>query len=269
VIDPRVTLDDVVLPPGEKALLERFVDHARHRRVVTREFGFTQRGGRGLGVTALFHGESGTGKTFAAEAIAGALGLKLAVVDMATVSSKWVGESEKNWRRIFDAAERGGVVLFIDEADAKFSKRRQEGSSSQEYYINAETDYLLTRTENFSGVGILATNMKSALDSAFIRRLRFIVGFPFPSATERREIWKKVFPRKDALGDLDYDEFARVAISGGSIFNAALAAAHNAAAAKSKIETAHVLDAIHHELRKLDRPSSLAAPRAKVKEAAA
>lgn len=252
-VAPRAKLQDIELPPSERGQLERLIAHARHRRIVSADFGFEQRGGRGLGLTALFHGESGTGKTYAAEAVASAMSLGLAVVDFAKVSSKWVGEAEKNWSRVFDAAERGGAVLFIDEADAKFSKRR-DGSTSQDHYINAEIDYLLTRMENYSGIAILATNMKHALDPAFMRRLRFVVGFPFPGVAQRKAIWQTVFPAVAPLGELDFDRLARFSLTGGSIFNAALGAAHAAAAEGASVEMPHVLDAIRWEMRKLERP---------------
>jgi SpoVK/Ycf46/Vps4 family AAA+-type ATPase len=252
-VEPRATLADIELPASERAQIERLIAHARHRRIVSVDFGFEERGGRGLGLTALFHGESGTGKTFAAEAVAHALSLGLAVVDFSKVSSKWVGEAEKNWCRVFDAAECGGAVLFIDEADAKFNKRR-DGSTSQDHYINAEIDYLLTRMESYGGIAILATNMKHVLDPAFMRRLRFVVGFPFPGVAQRKAIWQTVFPAAAPLGELDCDRLARFSLTGGSIFNAALGAAHAAAAEGSRVEMPHVLEAVRWELRKLERP---------------
>jgi hypothetical protein len=252
-ISPRATIDDVKLPPSEKLQLERLISHARQRSVVQSEFGFGDRSDRGLGLTALFHGESGTGKTLAAEAVAHTLSLGLAVAELATLKSKYIGETEKNLRRIFDAAEEGGAVLFFDEADALFGKR-SEVKDSHDRYANIEINYLLMRMETFSGVAILATNQKHALDPAFMRRLRFVVGFPFPGVPERKAIWETVFPAETPVSELDYDRLARFQLSGGSIFNAAYAAAHAAAANYRRVDMGDVLDSIRWELRKLERP---------------
>jgi hypothetical protein len=252
-IEPRAAIGDVKLPALEKAQLERLIAHAQQRSVVQADFGFAEAGDRGLGLAALFHGESGTGKTLAAEAVAKALGVGLAVGDLATLKSKFVGETERNMRRVFDAAEEGGAVLFFDEADALFGKR-SEVKDSHDRYANIEINYLLMRMEAFRGVAILATNQKHALDPAFLRRLRFVVGFPFPGAADRKAIWQHIFPRQTPVGDLDFDRLARFQLSGGSIFNAALSAAHAAAATDHRVDMADVLDAIRWELRKLERP---------------
>jgi hypothetical protein len=252
-IDPRVALVDVKLPASEKAHLARLVLHTRQRSTVTGDFGFSGRGERGLGLAVLFHGESGTGKTFAAEAVARELGLGLAVTELARIQSKYLGETEKNLARIFDAAEEGGAVLFFDEADALFGKR-SEVKDSHDRYANIEINYLLSRMERFRGVTILATNQKHALDRAFLRRLRFVVAFPFPGLAERAAIWQEVFPPQTPLGELDVTRLARFSLSGGNIFNAAVTAAHEAAAEGSSVEMRHVLDAIRWELRKIERP---------------
>ena len=146
-----------------------------------------------LGITALFGGESGTGKTMAAEVMANDLRLNLYRIDLSAVVSKYIGETEKNLRRLFDAAENGGAILFFDEADALFGKR-SEVKDSHDRYANIEINYLLQRMEEYRGLAILATNRKSALDHAFMRRLRFVVNFPFPGPRERAVIWAKVFP---------------------------------------------------------------------------
>jgi len=254
-VQPRVTIDDVKLPASDKEQLARLIRHARQRSVVSGQFGFDGRTDRGLGITALFHGESGTGKTFAAEAVAHALSLGLAVVDLATVTSKYIGETQKNLRRIFDAADHGGAVLCFDEADALFG-RRSDIKDSHDRYANAEINYLLMRMEHFKGVAILATNQKHALDSAFMRRLRFVIGFPFPGVEERSAIWRTVFPPQTPVEDLDYERLARFALSGGGIFSAALAAAHDAAADGQPVSMHHVLEAVRAEMRKLERPIS-------------
>ena len=256
-VTPRATLAEVQLPPAEREQLARFVIHARQRSIVLTDFGFAARGERGLGFAALFHGESGTGKTMAAEAVAQALGLGLAITDIATIKSKYIGETEKNLRRIFRAADEGGAVVFFDEADAFFSKR-SDVKDSHDRYANVEIDYLLTRMEHFTGVAILATNQKHAVDPAFMRRLRLVIGFPFPGAGERTAIWERVFPSDTPVSNLDYGRLARFSLTGGSIFNAALGAAHAAAADGTPVDMRHVLDAIRWELRKLERPAAAA-----------
>ena len=172
--------NDLVLPEPEKALLRQIIDQVRHRHHVYERWGFGRRMNRGLGISALFAGESGTGKTMAAEVIANELRLNLYRIDLSPVVSKYIGETEKNLRRLFDAAEDGGAILFFDEADALFGKR-SEVKDSHDRYANIEINYLLQRMEAYRGLAILATNMKSALDAAFMRRLRFIVNFPFPA----------------------------------------------------------------------------------------
>lgn len=252
-VEPRATLETLSLPAHDKVQLERLVAHARRRATVQEGYGFGERGSRGMGLTALFHGESGTGKTMAAEAVAHALSLSLFRVDLSAVVSKYIGETSRNLRRVFDAAEGGGTVLLFDEADAVFGKR-SEVKDSHDRFANIDINYLLTRMENFGGVTLLATNMKHALDPAFLRRLRFIVGFPFPGVPERRAIWSGAFPSEARTAALDLDHLARFALTGGGIFNAALAAAHAAACEDAPIGMGHVLDAIRWELQKAGRP---------------
>src|ERR1051326_5255082 len=163
------------------------------RAVVNEQWGFAERYSRGLGLNALFAGGSGTGKTMAAEIIAAELNLDLYQIDLASVVSKYIGESEKNLRRVFDAADESGAILLFDEADALFGKR-SEVRDSHDRYANLEISYLLQRMEAYRGVAILTTNMQHALDPAFLRRIRFIVQFPFPDATSRTRIWQRVFP---------------------------------------------------------------------------
>jgi len=167
--------------------------------------------------------------------------------------SKYVGETEKNLRRLFDAAEDGGAILFFDEADALFGKRG-EVKDSHDRYANIEVNYLLQRVEAYQGLAVLATNMKSALDQAFLRRLRSVVRFPFPGPAERRAIWAKVFPGEVPRGELDLDRLARFDLTGGSIRNIALDAAFLAAEAGKPVTMAQVLEAARAEFRKLERP---------------
>ncbi len=239
-------------------MLRQLAAQMRQRSKVYQTWGFAQQMNRGLGINALFAGESGTGKTMAAEVIANALELNLYRIDLSSVISKYIGETEKNLRRVFDAAEDGGAILFFDEADALFGKR-SEVKDSHDRYANIEVNYLLQRMESYGGLAILATNMKNALDSAFMRRLRFIVNFPFPSVVERRRIWQKAFPSATPLSDkppekLDYERLARFNLTGGSIHNIALNAAFIAAGQSGTVTMQTVLEAVRAEFRKLDKP---------------
>ena len=200
---PQATWDDLVLPGPEAESLRRIADQVRWRITVYDAWGFRRKQSRGLGIATLFAGESGTGKTMAAEVLADELRLDLYRIDLAGVVSKYIGETEKNLRRLFDAAEAGGAILFFDEADALFG-RRTEVKESHDRYANIEIDYLLQRMESFRGLAILATNQRSALDPAFLRRLRFIVEFPFPGPAERLRIWRNVFPAETPTADLDH-----------------------------------------------------------------
>jgi len=225
----------------------------RQRHRVYREWGFARSMNRGFGITALFAGESGTGKTMGAEVLANALDLNLYRIDLSAVVSKYIGETEKNLRRLFDAAEQGGAILFFDEADALFGKR-SEVKDSHDRYANIEINYLLQRIEGFGGLAILATNMKHALDSAFMRRLRFVVTFPFPSVKERRAIWERALPAEVPRDVLDYDRLARMNVSGGNIHAIALNAAFTAAADAGRVTMPILMAAARTELRKLERP---------------
>jgi hypothetical protein len=250
---PRATLPDLVLPERECRLISEIAAQVRHRMTVYDEWGFRQKMNRGLGISALFTGESGTGKTMAAEAIAHELSLDLYRIDLSQVVSKYIGETEKNLRRLFDAAEDGGAILFFDEADALFGKR-SEVKDSHDRYANIEINYLLQRMESFQGLAILATNAKSALDTAFVRRLRFIIDFPYPGPAERRAIWVKVFPPGVPSEPLDIDRLSRFNLTGGSIHNIALNAAFLAARSAGKVTMPLVLDAMKIEYGKLNRP---------------
>jgi hypothetical protein len=245
--------DDLVLPAEEKALLRQIMDQVGQRHRVYETWGFGHRMSRGLGISALFAGESGTGKTLAAEVIAHELQLNLYRIDLSQVVSKYIGETEKNLRRLFDAAEDGGSILFFDEADALFGKR-SEVKDSHDRYANIEINYLLQRMDAYRGLAILATNMKSALDTAFMRRLRFVVNFPFPGVPERERIWARAFPDQAMTRDLDYERLAHLNLTGGSIQNIAVNAAFLAARADTAITMPVVADAVRGEFRKLDKP---------------
>jgi SpoVK/Ycf46/Vps4 family AAA+-type ATPase len=245
-------LEDLVLPDAQKEILEDIVAHVRHRSTVHDDWGFAAAGSRGLGITALFAGTSGTGKTMAAEVLAGALELDLYRIDLSSVVSKYIGETEKNLRSIFDAADAGGVILLFDEADALFGKR-SEVKDSHDRYSNIEVSYLLQRMECYRGLAILTTNMKSALDGAFLRRIRFIVQFPFPDAGQRAEIWRRVFPQDTPTFGLDIDRLAQLSVAGGSIRNVALKAAFLAADSNEPVGMSHVLRAARAEYAKLEK----------------
>ncbi|MCC8250480.1 ATP-binding protein [Saccharothrix sp. NEAU-S10] len=243
---------DLVLPDAQRLVLREVVAHVRQRSKVYQEWGFENVLRRGLGVTALFAGGSGTGKTLAAEVLAGELGLDLFVIDLSQVISKYIGETEKNLRRVFDAAEGGGALLLFDEADALFGKR-SEIKDSHDRYANIEVSYLLMRMESYRGLAILTTNMKKALDTAFLRRIRFVVDFPFPGPVERAEIWRRVIPADTPIEGVDAGKLAQLTVAGGSIRNIALSAAFLAAEQAVPLGMRHVLAAARTEYLKLDR----------------
>jgi hypothetical protein len=225
VVEPRATWDELVLPAGQLEQLQALVAAVRHRATVLEEWGFAHRSSRGLGTTALFGGPSGTGKTLAAEDIARALDLDLVVVDVAQVVSKYIGDTEKNLSRLFDAAEDSSSVLVFDEADTLFG-RRTEVRDSHDRYANLEVGYLLQRMESFRGLAILTTNAKHVLDQAFLRRLRVVVTFPYPDMAAREAMWRQAFPAAAPTPDLDPARLATIDLPGGGITAAALTAAY-------------------------------------------
>ena len=224
----------------------------RQRAKVYETWGFAAKSARGLGISALFTGISGTGKTMAAEVLANELRLDLYHIDLSQVVSKYIGETEKNLRRVFDAAEEGGAILLFDEADALFGKR-SELKDSHDRYANIEVSYLLQRMESYRGLAILTTNMKKALDTAFLRRIRFMVQFPFPDAAARAEIWRHIFPADTPTEGLEAEKLARLNVAGGNIRNIALNAAFLGADAGEPVRMAHVLRAARTEYRKLEK----------------
>jgi hypothetical protein len=252
-IEPAAAWDDLVVPETERRTLRELAMHVRHRLLVQERWGFAEKSRRGLGVSALFAGPSGTGKTMAAEVLAGELRLDLYRIDLSAVVSKYIGETEKNLRRVFDAAEHGGAILLFDEADALFGKR-SEVKDSHDRYANIEVGYLLQRMEAYRGLAILTTNMKSALDAAFLRRIRFVVQFTRPDAPARREIWRRVFPDRTPTQSLEVDALARLDVTGGSIRNIALRAAFLAADAGVPVGMAQLAEAARSECAKLERP---------------
>jgi AAA+ superfamily predicted ATPase len=254
-IDSAAGWDDLILPEAQKATLKQIGAHVRNRIKVHQDWGFAARDARGLGISALFAGESGTGKTMAAEVLAHELKLDLYRIDLSAVVSKYIGETEKNLRRVFDAAEDSGAILLFDEADALFGKR-SEVKDSHDRYANIEVSYLLQRMESYRGLAILTTNLKTALDAAFQRRLRFVVQFPFPDQDLREAIWSRAFPSRTPLARIDNGKLARLSVTGGTIRNIALNAAFHAAEREEQVSMAHLLHAAHFEASKHERPLS-------------
>jgi len=252
-IEVAATWKDLVLPEPQCQILREIAIHLRQRFTVYEQWGFAGKSSRGLGISALFSGASGTGKTMAAEVLAHELRLDLYRIDLSQVVSKYIGETEKNLRRVFDAAEEGGAILLFDEADALFGKR-SEVKDSHDRYANIEVSYLLQRMEAYRGLAILTTNMKNAIDTAFLRRIRFIVQFPFPDVPQRAEIWRRIFPSNTPTEDLDVNKLARLSLAGGNIRNIALTAAFLAADVGEPVRMTHLLRAARSEYAKLEKP---------------
>jgi len=253
LIIPSARMEDLILHEKEKKILREVIIHVKNREKVYQDWGFEGTGSRGLGISALFAGESGTGKTMAAEVLANELKLDLFRIDLSTVVSKYIGETEKNLRQVFDTAEDGGAILFFDEADALFGKR-SEVHDSHDRYANIEVGYLLQRMEAYRGLAILATNIRDAIDAAFMRRIRFAINFPFPDEKSRAEIWRRIFPKATPTKDLDTDRLARLNVTGGSIRNIALNASFLAAEEGSPVGMEHIKEAAQSEYDKLERP---------------
>lgn len=252
-ITPYATWDELVLPETQTRILKDIAIHVRHRTTVYEAWGFAGRSERGLGISTLFSGPSGTGKTMAAEVLANELELDLFRIDLSQVVNKYIGETEKNLRRLFDAAEAGGCILLFDEADALFGKR-SEVRDAHDRHANIEVSYLLQRMEAYRGLAILTTNKKEDLDKAFLRRIRFVVHFPFPDAVQRTEIWRSIFPADTPTDDLDIKRLSNLNITGGSIRNIALNAAFYAADHGEPVGMADILRAVRHEYAKLEKP---------------
>jgi hypothetical protein len=250
-IEPWAGWDDIALLERATTQLHEIAAQVSERYRVYADWGFAARTG-GIGIAALFSGTSGSGKTMAAEVLARALSLDLYRIDLSSVVSKYIGETEKHLRRLFDAAEDGGAILLFDEADALFG-RRSEVKDSHDRYSNIEVSYLLQRIESYAGLAILTTNMKSALDGAFVRRLRFIVDFPFPDAAQRVRLWQRAFPPATPTKGLVPERLAQLSVTGGSVRNIALSAAFLAAAEGGPVTMARIAAAARMEYAKLGR----------------
>lgn len=256
-IPTNASWDDLVLPVDALDQLKQIEAHVRHGWRLRGDWGWGAKTLRGLGCSALFSGPSGTGKTLAAEVLAGALRLDLFRIDLSQVVNKYIGETEKNLGRIFDAAEAGGAILLFDEADALFGKRT-EVRDSHDRYANQEVSYLLQRMESYQGLAILTTNFREALDKAFLRRLRFIVNFPFPDQALRSRIWAQAFPKLTPTSGLEPQKLARLSLAGGSIRSVALNAAAMAAAGPEPVTMVHIRRAVRREYAKMDKPFTAA-----------
>jgi ATPase family associated with various cellular activities (AAA) len=255
-VQARRGWDDLVLPGEAESQLREMCQRVGQRSRVLQDWGFEAKAATGSGVTALFAGPSGSGKTMAVEILSRELALDAYRIDLSGVVSKYIGETEKNLDRIFNSAENANAILFFDEADALFGKR-SEVRDSHDRYANIEISYLLQKMEEYSGIAILATNLRQNLDDAFVRRLTFAVHFPFPDEASRARIWKGIWPARTPLsGDVDCDRLARqFALSGGNIRNIALAAAFLAADEGEVVAMRHVLHATRREYQKYGNAS--------------
>ena len=256
-IEPKARWNDLVLPGEHMQTLGEIAAQVRQRMTVYQSWGFALRNDRGLGITALFAGPSGTGKTLAAEVLANDLQLDLHRIDLSQVVSKYIGDTEKNLRAVFNAAEQTGAVLLFDEADALFGKR-SEVRDSHDRYANIEVSYLLQRMEAYRGLAILTTNKRGSLDNAFLRRLRFLINFPFPDATQRAKIWSRIFPDETPTRDLDILKLARLNVAGGNIRNIALNAAFLAADMGEPVQMSHLLRTARTECNKIEKQVTVA-----------
>jgi hypothetical protein len=258
-IDLLFDWDDLILPLRVVQQLHEICASVNLRHVVHARWGFDAKTGKDAGINVLFSGVSGTGKTMAAGVLARSLGLELYKVDLSSVVSKYVGETELNLRRIFDEAEHSSAVLFFDEADALFGKR-SEVKDAQDRYANIEVAYLLQKMEQFPGLAVLATNLNRNIDAAFLRRLQHVVEFPFPDAVHRERIWRAMFPEQAPRSDdVDFSFLSKqFELSGGNIRNAVTAGAFLAAEREEPISMEHLVQAVGREMQKLGKLPSKA-----------
>lgn len=251
LIKKKHTWDELILNPDEKLIIKRACDQMRYRRVVYDKWKMGNRILYGTGLSMLFAGPSGTGKTMAAQVVAHELGLEIYKVDLSRVISKYIGESEKNLGEIFDSAKKSNVILLFDETDSIFAKRT-EVKDSHDRNANLETSYLLQKMEEHTGITILTTNFLENIDKAFFRRINYVVHFAFPNAAARKEIWMKMFTKEVPIAkDIDFNFISKqFELSGGSIKNACLTAAFMAASENTEITMKHMIKSIEYEIKK-------------------
>ncbi|WP_413740581.1 ATP-binding protein [Sphingomonas sp. Sphisp66] len=248
----RMTMDNLVLPENARAVLGQIIARQRNRARVMEEWGFAGAGGGAQGMSVLFAGPSGTGKTMAAEALAHTLSLDLFRVDLSRIVDKYIGETEKRLAALFDAADMTDAILLFDEADVLFG-RRTEVRDSHDHYANLEVGYLLQRIEAFRGIAVLTTNLANAIDDAFARRFAFSLHFEFPSVEERQRIWRGAFPAAAPASALDWDRLARLTLTGGQIRVVSINAAMLASEEESDISMRHIARALESEYAKQRR----------------
>jgi hypothetical protein len=251
-IEPKHRFSDLVLPSAQLEQLAAICSQAKHSSIVYGSWRFDRKLSLGRGLNAMFTGQPGTGKTMAAEVLAAELGVEILKIDLSQIISKYIGETEKNLRQLFDQAASANAILFFDEADALLGKR-SDVKDAHDRYANTETAYLLQKMEEYPGITILATNLRQNMDAAFTRRLRFIVDFPFPEDEDRLRIWQSVWPDEVPLGsDIDLPLLARqFRLAGGSIRNVALSAAFLAAEQGQPVSMRHLMRATKRELQKM------------------
>ncbi len=254
-IEPHYNWEDIVLPKDSKEQLREVSGYIKHKGTVYLDWGFDKKLSLGKGLNVLFSGPSGTGKTMAAEIIANDAGLDLYKIDLSNVVSKYIGETEKNLSKIFKEAETSNAILFFDEADALFGKR-SEVKDAHDRYANIETGYLLQKMEEYEGVVILATNLSKNIDDAFLRRMHYVIDFPFPDETQRRLIWDGIFPKEAPLAeDIDFKFIAgKLKLAGGNIKNISLSAAFYAAEEACEIGMRQIMHAAKREYQKIGKP---------------
>ncbi len=252
-IDPRYTWEEIILPNDVKEQLKEISGHVKYRETVYSDWGFNRKLSLGKGLNIFFSGTSGTGKTMAAEIIAREVGLDIYKIDLSSLVSKYIGETEKNLNKIFKEAQTSNAILFFDEADALFGKR-SEVKDSHDRYANIETNYLLQKMEEHEGIVILASNYKKNIDDAFLRRLHFAIEFPFPDETLRENIWKNIFPKETPVNDdVDLGFLANFKITGGNIKNIALAATFLAAGSSRIVKMECIIKATKREFQKMGK----------------
>ena len=253
-VQPKYSWDDLVLPANQKTQLREICNQVKHQHLVWKKWGFESKVSLGKGLNVMFSGTPGTGKTMAAEILARELQLDMYKIDLSQIISKYIGETEKNLNRIFTAAANANAIILFDEADAIFGKR-SEVKDARDRYANLEISYLLQKMEEYEGLAILTTNLRNNMDDAFVRRLRFIVDFPFPSEKQRYQIWQQIFPKSAPCSpEINVNFLARnFELTGANIRNIALTAAFLAADDRHQIEMVHLMQAMRREYQKMGK----------------